>query len=58
MHLIAKYVALGGIWVLTTYVAYIAKSNGTKESKLKVMSCRREIKRFSKLDEADKNSIF
>lgn len=58
MHLIARYVALGGIWILTTYVAYIAKNNSTKENKLRVMSCRREIKRFSKLDEADKNSIF
>lgn len=58
MPLIAKYVALGGIWILTTYIAYIVKNNTTKENKLKVMSCRREIKRFSKLDEADKNSIF
>lgn len=57
---IAKYIALGGTWILVSYLGYIAKtkSSNTNSTKLKVMSCRRQVKRFKKLDEADNNSIF
>lgn len=57
---IAKYIALGGTWILVSYVGYVAKtkSNKTNNTKLKVMSCRRQVKRFKRLDEADNNSIF
>lgn len=60
MKEIARYIALGGTWILVSYVGYIIKSNSSKSNntKLKVMSCRRQVKRFKKLDEADNNSIF
>lgn len=60
MIVIAKYVALGGTWLLVSYVGYIIKNNSgkTNNTKLKVMSCRRQIRRFKRLDEADNNSIF
>ncbi len=60
MNEIAKYIALGGTWILVSYVGYIIKSNSNKSNnnKLKVMSCRRQIKQFKRLDEADNNSIF
>lgn len=57
---IAKYVALGSTWLLVSYVGYIAKTKSSKSNntKLKVMSCRKQIKQFKRLDEADNNSIF
>lgn len=57
---IAKYIALGGTWLLVSYVGYIIKSKSSKtnNTKLKVMSCRRQVKKFKKLDEADNKSIF
>ncbi|HAK41626.1 MAG TPA: hypothetical protein DCM59_01405 [Clostridium sp.] len=60
MNEIAKYIALGGTWILVSYVGYIIKSNSNKSNnnKLKVMSCRRQIKQFKRLYEADNNSIF
>lgn len=60
MIVIAKHIALWGTWILVSYVGYIAKtkSSKTNNTKLKVMSCRRQIRRFKKLDEADNNSIF
>lgn len=60
MIVIAKYIALGGTWILVSYLGYIAKtkSGKTNNTKLKIMSCRRQIRRFKKLDEADNNSIF
>ncbi len=60
MIVIAKYIALGGTWILVSYLGYIAKtkSSKTNNTKLKIMSCRRQIRRFKKLDEADNNSIF
>lgn len=60
MVVIAKYIALGGTWILVSYLGYIAKtkSSKTNNTKLKVMSCRRQIRRFKRLDEADNNSIF
>jgi len=60
MIVIAKYIALGGTWILVSYVGYIAKINSSKtnNTKLKIMSCRRQVKKFKKLDEADNNSIF
>lgn len=57
---IAKYVALGGTWLLVSYVGYLIKSNNDKgqSTKLKVMSCRKQVKKFKRLDEADNKSIF
>lgn len=60
MSEIAKYVALGGTWLLVSYIGYIVKSNTSKikDTKLTVMSCRKQIKQFKRLDEADSNSIW
>lgn len=57
---ISKYVALGGTWLLVSYVGYLIKSNNDKSqsTKLKVMSCRKQVKKFKRLDEADNKSIF
>lgn len=58
MVLIARYVAIGGIWVLTTYIAYIFKTNNSNVDKLKTMSCRHELKGYKRLDEADSKSLW
>lgn len=42
------------IWILASYIVYILSSG----SKLKIMSCRKKLRRFKKLDESDKNSLF
>lgn len=60
MIVIAKYITLGGTWILVSYIGYIIKTNSSKtnNTKLKVMSCRRQVKKFKRLDEADNKSIF
>lgn len=60
MIVIAKYIALGGTWILVSYIGYIIKNNSGKanNTKLKIMSCRRQVKKFKRLDEADNKSIF
>lgn len=60
MNEIAKYVVLGATWILVSYVGYIAKNNinTNKNTRLRVMSCRKQVRQFKKLDDADKNSIF
>lgn len=60
MIVIAKYIALGGTWILVSYIGYIIKNNSgkTNNTKLKIMSCRRQVKKFKRLDEADNKSIF
>ncbi|MEG0133427.1 MAG: hypothetical protein RR851_02755 [Clostridium sp.] len=57
---IAKYVLVGGVWLLVSYVAYLAKNgmNTNKDTKLKVMSCRKQVRQFKKLDDADKNTLW
>ena len=57
---IAKYTALGCTWLLISYIGYLIKTNNDKNetTKLKVMTCRKQIKTFKRLDDADNKSIF
>lgn len=60
MVLIGKYLIIGSVWLGMSYLGLQAKKNFTmaSKSKLSVMSCRRQLKRYEKINNADKESIF
>lgn len=43
-------------WLIISIAGYLATSN--KKDNIKIMSCRKILKKFKKLDEADNKSIF
>lgn len=45
-----------GIWICTTILIYNIKFNN--KNKVKIMSCRRELKKYERLNKADKDSLF
>lgn len=52
-------IALAGAWLSTSFLIYILKhSNNTSGNKLKVMSVRKVLKQYKRLNDADNKSIF
>lgn len=49
---------IAGCWTVFTSIGYIIYKHNTTADKLRVMSCRRTLRKYSKMDEMDKKSIF
>ena len=45
-----------GIWISTTILIYNMKFNN--KNKVRIMSCRQELKKYERLNKADKDSLF
>jgi hypothetical protein len=52
-------IAFAGAWLSISYLAYTFKSSNNKnKDKLKVMSVRKVLKQYKRLNDADNKSIF
>lgn len=49
---------IAGCWVVFTTVGYGIYKSSSSQDKLRVMSCRSTLRKYQKLDEADRKSIF
>jgi len=45
-----------GIWICTTILIYNIKFN--HKDRIRIMSCRQELKKYERLNKADKDSLF
>ena len=55
MVLIGKYLIITTTWLGVSFMVYKSKN---KTNKMQVMSCRKQLKRYDKINAADKDSIF
>lgn len=52
-------IAFAGVWLSISFLAYNLKhTNSTSKKKLKVMSVRKVLKQYKRLNDADNKSIF
>lgn len=49
---------IGGCWLVFTVAGYGIYKASSSQDKLRVMSCRSTLRKYQKLDEADRKSIF
>lgn len=52
-----EFLYIGGIWVFGTSFLYLIRS-GSTNNKLKIMSCRNNLKHVKRMDSNDTKSIF